>query len=394
MLAEHLKDEHQDILHVDPTTVKPSRAWVKDVTALIAYTCLKCGRMFHSQQFLDKHIKEKGYKQEYPVECFVCKKLFSTQDELHMHVDREHSPPCHAAQQLPGTVSDNIIGRQLKFEHPFSMIVAGPSRSGKIHWVIDLLVNMETSIAPTPASITYCFTHWQEKYEYLEEKIPSVQFYQGLPSAEYFNTLSNEIVVFDDLMDASMGNQNMMNMFTERSHHQNISVILMMQNLFHQGPKSRSIQLNTQYMVLFKNARDHQQIKTLAMQMYPQKWKKFMEHFEYETSKPYGKVIIDLSPNTREEDRLVSDQDQQGQQKASDLIVKPQERQRRSLQYTNPNLAQAHKTQEEIKSVLKNPLLNDEQKASRYSNLMTDYQIYIWKMHLAAAAALGNLLLY
>ena len=134
----------------------------------------------------------------------------------------------------------------------------------------------------------------------MEQKIPSVQFYEGLPSTTYFNNLSNSIVVFDDLMEASMGNQNMMNMFTERSHHQNISVILMMQNIFHQGSKARTIQLNTQYMVLFKDARDRQQIKTLAMQMYPQKWKNFLEDFEHETSKPYGKFIIDLRPNTRE----------------------------------------------------------------------------------------------
>ncbi len=370
-LARHMKVKHKSVLHVDPANVKPLNAWVKDATALISYTCLKCGQMFPSQQFLDDHIKEKGHKQEYPVECFVCKKLFPTQDELKVHVDQEHSPPCHAAQQLPGTVSEDIVCKQLKFAHPFSMIVAGPSRSGKTHWVIDLLVNMETRIIPTPTSITYCFAHWQDKYEYLEQKIPSVQFYEGLPSTTYFNSLSNAIVVFDDLMDASMGNQDMMNMFTERSHHQNISVILMMQNIFHQGSKSRTIQLNTQYMVLFKNARDRQQIKTLAMQMYPQKWKNFLEHFEHETSKPYGKVIIDLRPNTREEHRLISDNN------ANNLIVKQYEQQQRTLQYSNPNLAQAQKVQENISSLLENPMLNDEQKASRYSNLMRDYQMYM-----------------
>ena len=133
-------------------------------------------------------------------------------------------------------------------------------------------------------------------------------------------------------------------------------------------------------MVLFKNARNRQQIKTLAMQMYPQKWKTFMEHFEYETNKPYGKVIIDLRPNTREEDRLVSEQDHPNHQNANNLIVKQHEQQQRTLQYTNPNLAQAHKIQENMKLVMENPMLNDEQKSSRYSNLMTDYQIYMAKL--------------
>ena len=124
-------------------------------------------------------------------------------------------------------------------------------------------------------------------------------------------------------------------------------------------------------MVLFKNARDRQQIKTLAMQMYPQKWKNFLEYFEHETSKPYGKVIIDLRPNTRDEHRLVTDN------KVNDLIVKQHEHQQRTLQYTNPNLAQAQETQENINSLLENPLLNDGQKASRYTDLMRDYQAYM-----------------
>ena len=60
--------------------------------------------------------------------------------------------------------------------------------------------------------------------------------------------------------------------------------------------------------------------------------------------------------------------------------MKQHEQQQRSLQYANPNLAQAHKVQENMKSVLENPMLNDEQKSSRYSNLMTDYQIYMAKL--------------
>jgi DNA-directed RNA polymerase subunit RPC12/RpoP len=85
-LARQVKTEHKDVLHVDPTVVKPSHAWVKDATDLISYTCLKCGQKFPSQQFLDIHIKEKGNKQEYPLE-------WDEQDELDVHVDQEHVRP-------------------------------------------------------------------------------------------------------------------------------------------------------------------------------------------------------------------------------------------------------------------------------------------------------------
>ena len=240
-LARHVKSKHKSVLSINPANVTPLNTREKDYTSLMSYNCSKCGQMFASQRFLDDHIKEKGHKQIYLVECFVCLKPFSSKDDLNTHIDQEHPPICHTAQRLPGTVSEDIVCRRLTFEHPFSMIVACPSRSGKTQWVIDLLVNMETHVIPTPTSITYCYAHWQDKYKYLKEKIPLVQFYEGLPSNTYFNTLSNALVVIDDLMDASMSNQSMMNMFTERSHHQNISVILMMQNIFHQGSKSRSI---------------------------------------------------------------------------------------------------------------------------------------------------------
>ena len=101
----------------------------------------------------------------------------------------------------------------------------------------------------------------------------------------------------------------MMNVFTERSHHQNISVIFMTQNIFHPGRKARTISLNTQYMVLFDNPRDRKQIKTLAMQISPDKWQSFMDRFKKETSKPCGRMILDLRPGVSEKDRFLTDYD-------------------------------------------------------------------------------------
>ena len=103
------------------------------------------------------------------------------------------------------------------------------------------------------------------------------------------------------MMDDVVNSSEMMKVFTEASHHKNVSVIFMSQNIFHPGSRARTISLNTQYMVLFKNPRDRQQIKTLARQMYPDNWINFMERFNRATNKPYGKLIIDLRPNVLEE---------------------------------------------------------------------------------------------
>ena len=71
-----------------------------------------------------------------------------------------------------------------------------------------------------------------------------------------------------------------MNLFTRGSHHRNLSVIYIVQNLFHQGKGSRSISLNSHYLVLFKNPQDELQILTLATQTYPGQTDFFLNQYE------------------------------------------------------------------------------------------------------------------
>ena len=65
--------------------------------------------------------------------------------------------------------------------------------------------------------------------------------------------------------------------------------------------------LNSQYIVLFKNPRDRQQVAVLARQMYPNKANYFLNKFEKGTSRPYGYLLVDLKQDTPESDRLKTD---------------------------------------------------------------------------------------
>ena len=76
------------------------------------------------------------------------------------------------------------------------------------------------------------------------------------------------------------------------------------QNLFPQGKACRDISLNTQYMVLFNNPIDRQQVANLARRIYPSTITLFMKRFEQATSHPYGYLMIDLKSDTPEKDRL------------------------------------------------------------------------------------------
>ena len=263
-------------------------------------SCAACGQLFGSQEHLDHHLRKKKKHRLNQFPCMHCTRVFSSQKELDDHFSKEHKIKEKDLLQCTSSVI---------FHHPFTMIVAGPTRSGKTTWVARLLQNRRKQIIPTPPRVIYCFAHEQPMYNELKRLIPSIEFYDAMPTEEKFSEFSNSLVILDDMVDAVMNDSSMMKVFTERSHHQNISVIFMTQNIFHQGKTARTISLNTQYMVLFENARDRQQIKTLAKQMYPDKWTSFMDRFNKETKKPYGRMIVDLRPGILEKDRFLTDND-------------------------------------------------------------------------------------
>ena len=93
-------------------------------------------------------------------------------------------------------------------------------------------------INPTPDRIVYCYRHWQKLYDTLRMHDPSIRWQKGLPNAVLVEKLEDTIVVINDMMEAGMSDPTLMSMFTEGSHHRNISFIFIVQNLLHQGRRS------------------------------------------------------------------------------------------------------------------------------------------------------------
>ena len=87
----------------------------------------------------------------------------------------------------------------------------------------------------------------------------------------------------------------MSELFTKGSHHRNISLVLITQNLFHQGPSSRDISLNSKYIVVFKNPRDKTQIVHLARQVYPENISSFHKTYLEACKDPHTYLFLDLT---------------------------------------------------------------------------------------------------
>ena len=74
--------------------------------------------------------------------------------------------------------------------------------------------------------------------------------------------------------------------------------------MFSQSKSSRTISLNSRYMILFRNERDNNQIKTLANQMQAPH---LIPAYNDATSLPHGYLVIDFHSRTQKVLRLRTD---------------------------------------------------------------------------------------
>ena len=235
------------------------------------------------------------------IRCLICNQSYSRRDALQRHERNVHGSGKYTDQ------SQSL--KEMTFRHPFSMMVTGPSGSGKTEWTRKLLLS--SLVQPPPERILWCFGQWQPLYEDLQKRIPCIEFIRGIPdyldNAQFMDPSKRNLIIFDDLMTEAKCDQRIADLFTKGSHHRNISIVYLTQNVFPQGRACRDIALNTQYLVLFNNPIDRQQVATLARRIYPSTCATFMRKFEDATARPYGYLVLDLKSSTSEQDRLQTD---------------------------------------------------------------------------------------
>ena len=167
--------------------------------------------------------------------------------------------------------------------------------SGKTCFVKRILETLPKFINVKIQDLIWCYGVWQPHYETLEQQ--GVRFVQGPIDSEELSPQITHLVILDDLMDQT--DQKICQFFTRGCHHRNTSVIFIVQNLFHGHKDHRTISLNCQYMVLFKNPRDCRQIEYLANQIYPKQFKGAMVNSYLDATKePYGYLLVDLKQTT------------------------------------------------------------------------------------------------
>ena len=184
------------------------------------------------------------------------------------------------------------------------IMVSGPTQAGKTFWIKKLLTN--NMFTKPISSVLYCYGVYQKSFEDMQTST-KIEFHEGLPSLEKIQQLNNgqfHVIVLDDLMEQIVKSIDVQNLFTRLCHHYNITAIFVTQNIFVKGPYSRTVSLNTHIIVLFANKRDESQASHLGRQLYPGNSKMFLEAYEDATSKRYGYLLIDCTPQSPKQLKL------------------------------------------------------------------------------------------
>ena len=269
------------------------------------------------------------------------------------------------------------------FQTPFTMIVSGATLSGKTSWVKTLLKHKESMISPAPKKILFCYKYWQPSYTEMMQSIPEMMFHQGMPNPldqpEFFDPDIPSLIVFDDLMRTVMNDNTAADLFTEGAHHQNTSVIFIIQNLFFQGKQSRTISVNAHYFVLLKNPRDRSQIETFGRQIYPRKSSVFNQAYEQATLQPHGYLVVDLYPTTPDSCRLRTNIFPNELSGHNELfhVMEPIVNSLKRKEYMEPaEMHAVHESKKKIRALMDRHDLPDDVRAREIGNAQDRYLLF------------------
>jgi hypothetical protein len=148
--------------------------------------------------------------------------------------------------------------------------------------------------------------------------MPKIEFVKNFHAQLYesFDPRVRNLLVLDDQMENQSAHKrsadSIVKFFTQGSHHRNLTVVYIVQNLFNQDRSMRTVSLNAHYIVVFKSPRDGTQIQTLAWQMYPGNTAALLDAFKDATSPTVGDaaargyLLLDLHPTSCDALRMLT----------------------------------------------------------------------------------------
>lgn len=179
----------------------------------------------------------------------------------------------------------------------FALCISGPTNSGKSTFCVKLLENSKRMFGKEFNKIYWILGDPNAKPKDLT--VP-VEYIKDMPDDFQNDSGQGLLIIFDDAMMDTIENKAFATLLTRGCHHQNISVIFITQNLFHQGRYARDISLNFSHLCVMNNPRDRSQFQYLARQLYPENPRQLLNVYKQITQEPYSYLFIDLNQNTHD----------------------------------------------------------------------------------------------
>ena len=183
----------------------------------------------------------------------------------------------------------------LKLIHPFNCIISGPTQSGKTHFVFKLIDNLENITVPSINKVIYLYNEWQERFKSYRDKV----FFTNDLKYLTIKPKQPTLIILDDFMNDIGNNKNLLDLFIKGTHHNSISAIIILQNIFHQGSIFKSLRQNCHYYYLTEHLQDRNSIEYFARALEPRNSAYFLESYADAVSKPYGGLFCDLHPHSK-----------------------------------------------------------------------------------------------
>ena len=192
-----------------------------------------------------------------------------------------------------------IMNKIFSTKNRVFMALVGPSGSGKTKMIFNML--LRGTFQTRFSKILFCYKDFQPQFPLLRKKL-SVQFLR-FQNFDFLMNLEDCLLIFDDSCEEFYSNKTFVKLATA-GRDKNIATINVKHNIFQQNRWSRTIDLNTTLIILFKSIRDVQQVDYLGRQL--NRAKCFRHCYQLSTKEAFGHFLIDLNPKTSESLRFRS----------------------------------------------------------------------------------------
>lgn len=207
-----------------------------------------------------------------------------------------------------------LMEANIKLRSPSTIIVSGSSGVGKTKLTEDMICMSEQVFEKRFEEVHWVYAKFaddQKLFSRLKETLGKqnvpITFHEGYPeelitSLKMFSTSKevHKVIVIDDLFVQPTPCNSLTNLFSVISNHQQITVIVLIQNLHASTPAQRSclgsMLRSTAYLIAFVNRRMLPIVKSTATNFFGDEKFRLLEPFNYllSTSEQHNYILIDF----------------------------------------------------------------------------------------------------